>query len=127
LHKQKNKKIIFGIKECFFSDCTNKQTKKKNPKKNPKTTTKKPPHTIVGREKWLNYYNIEYIKKTTTFYDNVYLYLYTPRHGSNEIQNNTRNTHKIERTTKITVGIFGRQGPYVYDPLFIKLSKLVPI
>jgi hypothetical protein len=40
LHKQKNKKIIFGIKECFFSDWTNKQTKKE-PKKKPKTTTTK--------------------------------------------------------------------------------------
>jgi hypothetical protein len=40
LNKQKNKKIIFGIKECFFSDWTNKQTKKE-PKKKPKTTTTK--------------------------------------------------------------------------------------
>ena len=60
LHKQKNKKIIFGIKECFFSDCTNKQPKKepqKNPKNNNNKKTKKN-HTIVGREKWLLYFQV---------------------------------------------------------------------
>jgi hypothetical protein len=51
---KKTKKVIFGIKECYFSDCTNKQTKK-NPKKT-KTTTKN--HTIVGREKWLLYFQV---------------------------------------------------------------------
>ena len=102
---KKNKKFIFGIKECYFSDCTNKKKqkiyfwdkrvllfwlhkqkkqkiyfwdkrvllfwlhrqtnkKKRTPKKNPKTTTKKkkkkkkPTHTIVGREKWLLYFQV---------------------------------------------------------------------
>ena len=78
--------VIFGIKECYFSDCTNtknkksyfwdkrvllfwlhKQTTKKRtpppPKKNqPKTTTTttttKTTHTIVGREKWLLYFQV---------------------------------------------------------------------
>jgi hypothetical protein len=59
LHKQKNKKIIFGIKECYFSDCTNKQTKKRTPKKNQKQQQqKKTTHTIVGREKWLLYFQV---------------------------------------------------------------------
>jgi hypothetical protein len=54
LHKQKKtKKVIFGIKECYFSDCTNKQTKKNPQKKHKKTT-----HTIVGREKWLLYFQV---------------------------------------------------------------------
>jgi hypothetical protein len=33
---KKTKKLIFGIKECYFSDCTNKQTKKEPPKNNNK-------------------------------------------------------------------------------------------
>jgi hypothetical protein len=49
LHKQKNKKIIFGIKECFFSDWTNKQTKKEPQKKTKTTTTtkKQKKHTLL--------------------------------------------------------------------------------
>jgi hypothetical protein len=77
--------VIFGTKECYFSDCTNKKTKKlflgyksasfliaqtnkqkKEPpkkkkqtkKKTPQKKTKKNTHTIVGREKWLLYFQV---------------------------------------------------------------------
>jgi hypothetical protein len=66
--------VIFGTKECYFSDCTNKKTKKiflgyksasfliaqtnKQTKKEPPQKKQKNTHTIVGREKWLLYFQV---------------------------------------------------------------------
>ena len=75
----KKQKIYFWDKRVLLFWLHKQTNKKKEPQKTPKNNNKTPPpHPIVGREKWLNYYNIEYIKKKKQPFMIMFIYIYTP-------------------------------------------------